>query len=135
MDSHPSSTLGKKPIHSVAELSNLDNQDLRRAAQNEYDRTNEWGEWEKDIGEDDGSETYTMDSSGRIVAGKTANGHLEAQLPPVPSKKRSSRTRQNRLSVPTWFSADSSTSSPTPAPSYVIGRNDDGRYSLQPHAI
>ncbi|KAK4504900.1 hypothetical protein PRZ48_002863 [Zasmidium cellare] len=134
--SHPSTSLGKKPIHSVAELSNLDNKERRQAAQHPYDRMNEWDEWERDMAEDDGSDTYTMDSSGRIVASKATEAQLEAQLPPPPRKKRSSGTQQNRLSVPTWFSADSSgASSPAPAPTYVIGRNDDGRYSLRPHAI
>ncbi|KAF2168178.1 hypothetical protein M409DRAFT_21622 [Zasmidium cellare ATCC 36951] len=134
--SHPSTSLGKKPIHSVAELSNLDNKERRQAAQHPYDRMNEWDDWERDMGEDDGSDTYTMDSSGRIVACKTAEAQLEAQVPHPPRKKRLSGSQQNRLSVPTWFSADSSGSaSPAPAPTFVIGRNDDGRYSLRPHAM
>lgn len=96
----------------------------------------EWDEWEREMGEDDGAETYTMDSRGRIVASKITEAQLEARLPPPPKKKkRSSGAQQNRLSVPTWFSADSPRSSTTPPPSFVVGRNGDGRYSLQPHAM
>lgn len=95
----------------------------------------EWDEWEREIGEDDGSETYIMDSSGRIVANKTAEAQLEAQQPPPPKKKRSSGIQQNRMSIRTWFNPDTPRSSAVPPPSFVVGRNDDGRYSLQPHAI
>lgn len=72
-----------------------------------------------------------MDSTGRIVAATK----------PAKAPSRTPSKSNKRLSVPTWFGGQPQSQSQLeagmetpPPPSYVVGRNDDGRYSLKPSA-
>ena len=125
----------------------------------------EWAQWEKEIGVTSSrseEEDYIMDSSGRIVAAPKKNGRDKDK----PSSKksllrtklsakselssRSARTdpeRQEsvafeRPSMPTPYSQlnfgfpNSEQRDGVATPNYVIGRDEGGRYSLQPpHAM
>ncbi|CAK3852960.1 integral membrane [Lecanosticta acicola] len=122
--SKPSSR-GKRPIHSVAELSILDGAQRRSAASKQYGRLNEWNEiWERDLGGDADSEICTVDSTGRVVAVNKSSK----------SPSGSASKHKKRPNAPIWCGGQVESAPRSPGPSYVVGRNDDGRYSLRPSA-
>ena len=169
--SGPARSFGKKPIQSVAELSNLDGRERPQDSEHPYGRMTEWDEWEKDMCNDEGSEEYIMDANGRIIATKLPKVTEEEEEPPAIPRSQSQRSRfmpqrtdsqkskmlhrndstrskvlprtrsqrsiataKSRLSYPTWFSTESAEPDiAVPPPMYVIGRDEDGRYSLKPN--